>query len=78
MDYSVPALRSLAGVPWLPVRSLDLSQPPPRMVPSSTSSPPGSLGGFPKAALQIGGKGNLDWVPGQLLCDQASQGQRDV
>jgi N-acyl homoserine lactone hydrolase len=23
----------------------------------------GSLGGFPKAALQIGGQGNLDWVP---------------
>lgn len=23
----------------------------------------GSLGGFPKAALQMGGKGNLDWVP---------------
>jgi glyoxylase-like metal-dependent hydrolase (beta-lactamase superfamily II) len=23
----------------------------------------GSLGGFPKAALQIGGQGNLDWIP---------------
>src|SRR5580700_2871283 len=23
----------------------------------------GSLGGFPKAALQIGGKGNIDWAP---------------
>src|SRR4029450_3404388 len=24
----------------------------------------GSLGGFPKAALQIGGQGNIDWAPG--------------
>jgi glyoxylase-like metal-dependent hydrolase (beta-lactamase superfamily II) len=23
----------------------------------------GSLGGFPKAALQIGGQGNIDWIP---------------
>jgi hypothetical protein len=23
----------------------------------------GSLGGFPKAALQIGGQGNIDWAP---------------
>src|SRR2546421_12589588 len=23
----------------------------------------GSLGGFPKAALQIGGTGNIDWAP---------------
>jgi len=23
----------------------------------------GSLGGFPKAALQMGGQGNMDWVP---------------
>ena len=23
----------------------------------------GSLGGFPKAALQIGGQGNVDWAP---------------
>jgi len=38
----------------------------------------GSLGGFPKAALQIGGTGNIDWAAGQLLCDQTSQGQRDV
>jgi hypothetical protein len=23
----------------------------------------GSLGGFPKAALQMGGQGNVDWAP---------------
>jgi N-acyl homoserine lactone hydrolase len=23
----------------------------------------GSLGGFPKAALQMGGQGNIDWAP---------------
>ena len=23
----------------------------------------GSLGGFPKVALQIGGQGNIDWAP---------------
>jgi len=23
----------------------------------------GSLGGFPKGALQIGGQGNIDWAP---------------
>src|SRR5438094_8557891 len=23
----------------------------------------GSLGGFPKAALQLGGQGNIDWAP---------------
>ena len=38
----------------------------------------GSLGGFPKAALQIGGNGQHRLGAGQLLCDQASQGQRDV
>src|ERR1700730_2852263 len=26
----------------------------------------GSLGGFPKAALQIGGQGNVDWAPGSF------------
>ena len=38
----------------------------------------GSLGGFPKAALQIGGNRQHRLGAGQLLCDQASQGQRDV
>ena len=38
----------------------------------------GSLGGFPKAALQIGGTGQHRLGAGQLLRDQASQGQRDV
>jgi N-acyl homoserine lactone hydrolase len=36
----------------------------------------GSLGGFPKAALQMGAQGNIDWGPGELLCAQTSQGQR--
>src|SRR5258708_34052649 len=28
----------------------------------------GSLGGFPKAALQIGGQGNIDWAPVGFYC----------
>src|ERR1700694_3449659 len=34
----------------------------------------GSLGGFPKAALQIGGQGNIDWAPVSFYVIQHPKG----
>ena len=38
-------------------------RPRPRNGPKLYVFTSGSLGGFPKAALQIGGQGNIDWAP---------------
>ena len=60
MNYLVRAFGLAVGVACLVVAAppAQAQQTPKLYVFSS-----GSIGGFPKAALQIGGQGNIDWAP---------------